>query len=68
MIFFFFIPSFALPHFDLFVSSSCAYFDGTTERLVLELGACLVSVHTKLEERQGWGWGPLLKNLVFTEH
>lgn len=60
----FFFPSFKFSRFDLWVSSSWAYLDGTTEQLIPEFGRYLMRVFDVLKSCQGWGQGPRLKNFA----
>ena len=62
----FFFLSFKFSCFDLLLSSSWAYLDGSTEQLILELGRYLVCVSMCLKVVRVGGQGPRLKN--FTEH
>lgn len=62
----FFFPSFKFSCFDLLLSSSWAYLDGSTEQLILELGRYLVCVSMCLKVVRVGGQGSRLKN--FTEH
>ena len=54
----FFFPSFKFSRFDLWVSSSWAYLDGTTEQLIAEFGRYLVHVFDVLKSCRVGGRDP----------